>query len=223
MDRTIKISKELAKKQYSSNNKELNDLALQAYTEKELTSYTFKEITTFSKALDAYKSYYDPHRTGIFNFVCVKNTIENIEQWSKASAAKVKLDIIRKALNAKYNMHLTKNADDMGYTWYPNLRFTLKGSSFYEDALKSNVYKKIGEIASENFTYDVLGGFAIFGEYDGLGNYSSYHGVGTASPAIGFLGCATEEIAKHFGRYFGMLIIEAMYGDLKDFKIITSL
>lgn len=32
----------------------------------------------------------------------------------------------------------------------------------------------------------------------------------------------TEEIAKHFGKYFGMLIIEAEYGDKPGFTIINS-
>ena len=37
-----------------------------------------------------------------------------------------------------------------------------------------------------------------------------------------FLGCATEEIARHFSKYFGMLITEAKYSDLKDFEIVDS-
>ena len=37
-----------------------------------------------------------------------------------------------------------------------------------------------------------------------------------------FLGCATEEIAKHFGKYFGMTITKAKYSNLEDFKIITN-
>lgn len=39
---------------------------------------------------------------------------------------------------------------------------------------------------------------------------------------VGFLGCATKEIADHFGKYFGMLINEAMYGDLLDFEIVEN-
>ena len=34
--------------------------------------------------------------------------------------------------------------------------------------------------------------------------------------------CATKEIAKHFSKYFGMLITEAKYGDLPDFEIIEN-
>ena len=44
---------------------------------------------------------------------------------------------------------------------------------------------------------------------------------GKADANFGFLGCASSDIAKHFSKYFGMLITEAKYGDLEDFKIIN--
>ena len=47
-------------------------------------------------------------------------------------------------------------------------------------------------------------------------------GIGFADAYAGFLGCATEEIAQHFGKYFGILITEAKYGDLPNFEIISS-
>lgn len=34
-------------------------------------------------------------------------------------------------------------------------------------------------------------------------------------------GCATKEIAEHFGKYFGMFITETKYAD-KDFEVIES-
>ena len=46
--------------------------------------------------------------------------------------------------------------------------------------------------------------------------------MGGARANIGFLGCASKEIAQHFGKYFGMLITETKYGDLSDFEIIES-
>ena len=55
-----------------------------------------------------------------------------------------------------------------------------------------------------------------------MDNFGSYAGVDFANANIGFLGCATKEIAKHFGKYFGMLITEAKFGDLPDFEIIES-
>ena len=43
-----------------------------------------------------------------------------------------------------------------------------------------------------------------------------------ADANFGFLGCATKKIAQHFGKYFGMLITEAKYGDMVDFEIIEN-
>ena len=40
--------------------------------------------------------------------------------------------------------------------------------------------------------------------------------------SFGFLGCASKEIAQHFGKYFGMLITEAKYADMIDFEIIEN-
>lgn len=46
---------------------------------------------------------------------------------------------------------------------------------------------------------------------------------GSAGANSGFLGCATKEIAEHFGKYFGMLITTAKYADIvKGFEIIES-
>ena len=55
-----------------------------------------------------------------------------------------------------------------------------------------------------------------------MGNFYSGAGVGSASASFGFLGCANKEIAQHLGKYFGMLITEAKYGDMVDFEIIKS-
>ena len=38
----------------------------------------------------------------------------------------------------------------------------------------------------------------------------------------GLLGCATEDISRHLGKYFGMLIMEAMYADIVDFEIVEE-
>ena len=80
----------------------------------------------------------------------------------------------------------------------------------------------IGKIKSEGEEYNVLGGRAVNGGLAGLGGFYSYNGVGNVDANIGFLGCATEEIAKHFGKYFGMLITEAKYSDMVDFEIISG-
>lgn len=80
----------------------------------------------------------------------------------------------------------------------------------------------IGKIKSEGEEYNILGGRALDSGHVSLGCFGSISGVGIAHAAVGFLGCANEEIAKHLGKYFGMLIIEAKYGDMVDFEIVEN-
>ena len=78
-------------------------------------------------------------------------------------------------------------------------------------------------IKSEGEEYNVFGGGADNGGDAGLGYFYSYNGVGSSFADVGFLGCANEEIAQHFGKYFGMLITEAKYGSIiNDFEIVES-
>lgn len=68
----------------------------------------------------------------------------------------------------------------------------------------------IGKIKCEGGTVGFTGGLGSFSPDDTNSNF-------------GFLGCANSEIAKHFGKYFGMLITEAKYADMiEDFEIIES-
>ena len=79
----------------------------------------------------------------------------------------------------------------------------------------------IGKIKSEGEEYNVLGGSAADSGPAGLGYFCSNDDVGDAY--FGFLGCASREIAEHFGKYFGMLITTAKYTDIiKDFEVIES-
>ena len=76
---------------------------------------------------------------------------------------------------------------------------------------------------SEGKEYKVLGSTTVDGGYVGLGVFYPGDGVAYADARVGFLGCASKEIAQHFGKYFGMLITEAKYaGMIKDFEIIES-
>ena len=196
-----------AKEWYNSGNETLVELALKAFSKDELT-YNFKDITTFKKACEVLGLNYDDM------FYITKN----IATISKASAAMFKLNIIRKALNLGQDLHLTKDPK-CSHFYYPYNPFVTKSSIIYKRELNSGRVKVIGKIKSEGEEYNVLGGIALDGGA-GLGRFYSDPGVGFASALIGFLGCATEEIAQHFGKYFGMLITEAKYGDIVDFEII---
>lgn len=209
--RSITVTLEKAIEWYNSDNATLKEVALQAFNEKELSAFDFRKIKTFKDALLCFHEYDN-----------IVETVNKLRVMSKASAAMFMLNIVRKVLNTGYNLHLTKNTEGQNHIWYPYFRFITKNSTFYKDELRHSKYKKLGEMSSEGITYTILGGRTFFSTSIGLGDFYSYYGVGRADAGIGFLGCATEEIAKHFGEYFGMLIIEAMYGDTDDFRILCK-
>ena len=199
-----------AKEWYNSGNETLRKLALKAFSKDELT-YNFKDITTFKKACEVLGLNYDDM------FYITKN----IATISKASAAMFKLIIIRKALNLGQDLHLAKNPKD-SCIYYPFNPFVTKSSTYYESDINSGKMEVIGKIKSEGEEYNVLCGHAYGGGRAGLGHFYSNDGVGNAFATVGFLGCANKEIAQHLGKYFGMLITEAEYGDLDGFEIIED-
>lgn len=57
---------------------------------------------------------------------------------------------------------------------------------------------------------------------NGCDELRDFFDICSTPAAAGFLGCASEEIAKHLSKYFGMLITEAKFGDIIDFEIIEN-
>ena len=210
--RNITVTLNKAKEWFNSGNATLKEIALQAFSKEELTTFDFTKIKTFEDALTAlgYKE-----STKVY----IRNTINDISMYSRASAAMTKLNIIRKALNLGQDLHLTKDPED-SYIYYPYNPFVTKSSTYYNIEINSGKMEIIGKIKSEGEEYNVLGGCAATGADTGLSGFNSDHGVGAANAHFGFLGCANKEIAKYFGKYFGMLITEAKYGDIVDFEII---
>lgn len=206
-ERNITVTLDKAKEWFNSGNATLKDIALQAFGKEELV-FNFRDITTFKKACEALDLNYD-----IISIVA-----KDVATFSRASAAMFKLNIIRKALNLGQDLHLTKDPEN-SYIYYPFNRFVIEGSAYYKDELNAGRMKVIGKIKSEGEEYNVLGGRAFLGGCAGLGNFDSNNGVGKTYANIGFLGCANEEIAQHFGKYFGMLITEAKYADMINFEI----
>ena len=210
MERNITITLEKAVEWYNSGNDTLKEVALQAFSRDELL-YNYRNIKSLSDACEVLG----------FDYVGIITTASSIAKFSKSSAAMFKLNIIRKALNLGQDLHLTKNPGD-SYIHYPYNPFVTKSSTYYKSDINSGKMEVIGKIKSEGEEYNVLGGSANDDGYAGLGTFYSDDGVGSAHASICFLGCANEEIAKHLGRYFGMLITEAKYGDIVDFEIIRD-
>ena len=126
-----------------------------------------------------------------------------------------KLNIIRKALNLGQDLHLTKSPKD-SCIYYPFNPFVTEDSTYYKREIKLGKIDVIGKFKNEGIIYNVLNYTSNYG----LGRFDSKNGVGYAN--FGLFGCASKEIAQHFGKYFGMLITEAKYSDLPDFQIIES-
>ena len=209
MEKNISVTLEKAREWYNSGNATLKDIALQAFDKDELT-FNFKTITTFRKSCEALRLNYG-------DMTCMARKIAT---FSRASAAMFKLNIIRKALNLGQDLHLTKDPKD-SYIYYPYNPFITKSSTYYDSEIISGRMEVIGKIKSEGEEYNVLSGSANNGGLAGLGYFNSNDGVGRTNAGIGFLGCANKEIAQHLGKYFGMLITEAKYGDMVDFEIIS--
>lgn len=196
---------------YNSGNKVLKNIACKTYKEEELV-FDYKKITNFRKACDALYLNYDE----------IKEKVDTIYNISKSSAAMFKLNIIREALNFEQDLHLTKDSE-YSCIYYPINPFTTTGSNYYKDELNSGKMEVIGKIKSEDKEYNVIGGGVGCTGSAGLGSFTFEDGVGRANGNFGFLGCANKDIAKHFSKYFGMLITEAKYADMiKDFEILES-
>ena len=199
-----------ARELYNSHNKTLKELALKCFSKNELKLPSFSEIKTFKDAvnilnLDIYDIY---------------TTINRLEKISKASAAMFKLNIIKNALNLNYELYLTRG-QKKSYIYCPYNPFITKSSTYYNDKINSGEMEIIGKFKNKSEEYYVLYGGST--EYDaGLGFYYPCTGIGHADIDLSIIGCATEEIANHFGKYFGMLITEVKYGDLDGFEIIED-
>ena len=221
MERNTTITFEKAREWYNSGNTSLKERALQAFSKEELAAFDFTKIKTFEDALTALE--YSEN-----NKEYIRNTINNVFMYSRASAAVCKMSIIRKALNLGKDLNFTKNSGNLD-VYYPYNPFITENSTNFKNQLSSGEIEIIGKIKSEGILYNVLSSFICGRGIKGLGCFCYPDGIGIASTGIGiastdfgFLGCASKEIVKHFSKYFGMLITEAKFGDLPDFEIIES-
>ena len=214
-ERNITITIDKAKEWYNSGNSALKEVALQVFDENKLIA-NFKNITTFRKACDVLD----------INYNTVSIIINRMIKFSKASAAMFKLNIVRKALHLhNNNLCLTFEKWDDGRYCSPQNPF-VASTSCYETEIKKGRIEVLGQFKYRKKAYYVLNCNPYFDEdYDNRINLGAYHccsADGKAPAHLGFLGCASREIAQHFGKYFGMLITEALYGDMVDFEIIES-
>ena len=208
--RNVSITLEKAQEWYNSGNDSLKEIALQAFNENEL-KFDFRKIKSLSDACSVLGLNYNE----ILSESCYINKI------SRASAAMFNLNIVKKALNLGKELSFTKNPED-SYICYPFNPIIRRDSIYYSDRIKDGKIKIVGKFKVEGEIYLILGDRAIASSTctSGLSAFNSKNGSSQAFSNIAFLGCASREIAEHFSRYFGTLITEAKYGDLKGFEII---
>ena len=211
-ERNMTVSIAQARDWFNSGNKQLQELALQVFDRKELTS-DFRHIVTFEDACIV---------LGLRYSISYEDRLNRT--LSISTSAMYRLNIIRQALNFGQDMQLVKNPSK-SYIYCPYNPFITKveGFRYYKYQINSGVIEIIGEIRTGGVSYYVLNSAAYFYGIDGLGNFNYSTGSGRAITDSGFLGCASREIAEHFGKYFGMLITTAKYADIiKDFEVIES-
>ena len=205
---TINVTLDEAREWYNSGNETLKELALKCFPLRKLNTHNFENIKTFEDAVNELGKDIE-HANAIVNIL--KDT-------SKATAAMYKLNIVRKALNYWHDSHLVKDPEN-SVIFYPYIPLITKDCTYYKNELNSGEMEVIGKIKTERKEYKVLGGSAFDCGGEGLACFDRFTFVCKTISDIGFLGCATKGIAEYFGKYFGMLITEARYGDLNDFKI----
>lgn len=193
--RNVALTLEKAKEFYNSGNAALKEVALQAFTQEELTTPDYTDIKTFEDAVKALGLNMD-----FVNFAL--RNMENIEGGlGKHLTAIYKLDIIRKALNgADWNPKMTEG--DIYYGW---VRFYKK----YSDVPSSK--KIIGTFIADEQEYILVGGFSAYIPYAGLSSFCYRVGFGSSAAYLGLLCCKSMEIAKYMSEQFGNIIFDAFY------------
>ena len=208
----IRLTLDEARELYKSNNETLMGLALQAFPEDVLNPTPFNKIKSFEDAMAVLGMNIDDENS----------IINTLKERSKAMAAMYKLNIIRKALNLGQNLHLIKSTNEDSLVYCPKNPFIAKGSTYYKNDIELCRMEIIGRFNNDGIEYFVLNGDPGISGHSGLAVYDGLICVAHARTEFAFLGCASAEVAEHFGKYFGTLITEAKYGDIDDFTITND-
>ena len=197
--RNVTLTLEKAKEFYNSGNAALKEVALQAFTEEELTTPKFTDIKTFGDAVKALGlNDYDVKRDldGFDTHIYESNI-------SKHLRAIYKLDIIRKALNKDWNPKMVE-----GSIYYPWVKIYPIGKEA-KKAADTNGWRLGPTFIADNKKYTLVGGNCYCCPHASIANFGC--GYGDILSFLGLPGCKSEEIAKHMSRYFAKEIFEATY------------
>lgn len=191
--RNVTLTLEQAKEWYKKGG-DLKEVALQAFTEKELKSFDYTDIKTFEDACEALGLDIEDVKDDLVDIECL-----NCGALKDHLTAIYKLDIIHKALNRDWEPSMTKG--DVYYSWV----------RFYEPKKKPLNEEAIATFIADNKKYHLVGGFGGSGSSGGLGYFYSGVGCGASDAYLGLLGCKSKEIAQYMSKTFGALIFDAIY------------
>lgn len=198
--RNVTLTLQKAKEFYNSDNAALKEVALQAFTQEELTTPKYTDIKTFEDACNALGMDMSDVEYDLRNLSGLEGGL------GEHLTAIYKLDIIRKALNgADWKPKMAE-----GNIYYGWVRFYKKSSKVPSDK------KIIGNFIADGQKYLLVGGFGDFESYDGLGNFDSGYGYGNSYAGLGLLCCKSAKIAQYMSEQFGKLIFDACYAQHID-------
>lgn len=193
--RNVTLTLQRAKEFYNSGNAALKEVALQAFTQEELTTPNYTDIKTLEDAVKALGMDINKVACDLNNLTCLEGGLD------EHLRAIYKLDIIRKALNGTdWKPKMTEG--DIYYGW---VRFYKKSSDVPSDK------KIIGNFIADGQKYLLVGGFGSGGYYGGLSNFDFLYGAGYSVAAFGLLYCKSIDIAKYMSEQFGKIIFDACY------------
>ena len=195
--RNVTLTLQRAKEFYNSDNAALKEVALQAFTQEELTTPEYTDIKTFEDACKALGMDMTNVEYDLSNLECLEDDL------GEHLTAIYKLDIIRKALNgADWKPKMAE--DNIYYGW---VRFYKKSSNVPSDK------KIIGNFIADGQKYLLAGGFGDCKFFAGLGSFYSGngYGYGHSGADFGLLCCKSAEIAQYMSEQFGKIIFDACY------------
>lgn len=192
--RKVSVTLNKAREWYDSGNAALKEVALQAFTEEEL-SVDYKSITTLK---GAYKRLSRIREVG-------RDCVEGLRNGSRLLAI-YDIDTICEALNGDWKPSLIS-----GKVYYPWVKF------YKVNDVPDNRKMDITNYFMYNKEkYALVGG--VYGGYGyGLGYY--YGGAGDCYAYTGLFGCKSKDIALHMSRYFAKEIFLACFASKLDGEI----
>lgn len=210
--KTLPVTIQQARAWYKTDILDLKELALSLFDKEKLEGKDYKTITTYYDALCALDLDDTITSMPFCDFLSI----------NRAASAMFKLMIIRKALNLGYELNLTENPEDSGEYYIPIVTFREK--DYYQNrksAFPDGDALIIGSFKANGKEYEIIGNMAeSLYFYDGLARYDKHRKIAHMGQSLsGVLGCTNKEIAKHFSKHFGVMMIEAIYGSFDDFEI----